>query len=77
VVRRPPGLHARTSERARQRGQRFGVEPHCRFAGEPLKHHTFFLIDPGGNRLEFKHYRDPETVLGRQDAPRVGNDELR
>ena len=63
--------------RARQRGLRFGVEPRCRFAGEPLEHHTFFLIDPGGNWLEFKHYRDPQAALGRRDCPRIGDDELR
>ncbi|MFZ0408595.1 MAG: VOC family protein [Cyanobium sp.] len=64
-------------ERARLRGLRFGVEPRCRFEGDQLEHHTFFLIDPSGNWLEFKHYRDPEAALGCRDSPRVGDDELR
>lgn len=60
-------------ERARSAGLRFGVEPKCRFAGERLEHHTFFLIDPAGNWLEFKHYTDPEAVLGCVEEARVGD----
>jgi len=60
-------------ERARSAGLRFGVEPKCRFAGERLEHHTFFLIDPSGNWLEFKHYSHPEAVLGCTEQTRVGD----
>jgi extradiol dioxygenase family protein len=60
-------------ERARSAGLRFGVEPKCRFAGERLEHHTFFLIDPSGNWLEFKHYTHPEAVLGCTEQTRVGD----
>jgi extradiol dioxygenase family protein len=60
-------------ERARAVGLRFGVEPKCRFAGEQLEHHTFFLIDPSGNWLEFKHYTHPEAVLGCTEQVRVGD----
>jgi extradiol dioxygenase family protein len=48
------------------------VEPKCRFAGERLEHHTFFLIDPSGNWLEFKHYTHPDAVLGCTEQTRVG-----
>ena len=60
-------------ERARATELRFGVEPKLRFAGEALEHHTFFLIDPAGNWLEFKHYSDPEAVLGCRSHTQVGD----
>ena len=60
-------------DRARAAGLRFGVEPRLRFAGEALEHHTFFLIDPSGNWLEFKHYSHPEAVLGCREFDRVGD----
>lgn len=59
--------------RARSAGLRFGVEPKRRFAGERLEHDTFFLIDPSDNWLEFKHYIDPEAVLGCLGEARVGD----
>jgi len=64
-------------ERARAAGLRFGVEPKCRFAGGPLEHHTFFLIDPAGNWLEFKCYSHPEAMLGCTDEAVVGDADLR
>ena len=64
-------------ERARSTGLRFGVEPRCRFPGEVLEHHTFFLIDPSDNWLEFKHYTHPEAVLGCVDQAVVGDAALR
>lgn len=63
--------------RAVTAGLRFGVEPKCRFAGEVLEHRTFFLIDPAGNWLEFKHYVHPEAILGCSDREVVGDDDLR
>jgi extradiol dioxygenase family protein len=60
-------------QRASAAGLRFGGEPRCRFAGEILEHHTFFLIDPAGNWLEFKHYLHPEAVLGCRDQTAVGD----
>jgi len=60
-------------ERSRSGGLAFAVEPKLRFAGEALEHHTFFLIDPAGNWLEFKHYSDPEAVLGCRDHTQVGD----
>jgi extradiol dioxygenase family protein len=64
-------------ERARAAELCFGVEPRCRYAGEQLEHHTFFLIDPSGNWLEFKHYSNAEAVLGCRDLAKVGDAELR
>jgi uncharacterized protein len=64
-------------QRAAAAGLRFGVEPKCRFAGEVLEHHTFFLIDPAGNWLEFKHYTHPEAILDCTGHGVVGDVELR
>jgi uncharacterized protein len=33
-----------------------------RFEGMVEEHRTFVLIDPSGNLLEFKHYRDPRMM---------------
>ena len=64
-------------ERARSAGLHFGVEPKLRFEGQLLEHHTFFLIDPGQNWLEFKHYRHPEAILGCREQGVVGDAALR
>ncbi|MEX1994657.1 MAG: VOC family protein [Steroidobacteraceae bacterium] len=39
-------------------GQRFVIEPHIRFRGQPGEQATMFLLDPSGNALEFKAFRD-------------------
>lgn len=39
-------------------GQRFIIEPHVRFKGEVGEQATMFLLDPCGNALEFKAFRD-------------------
>jgi len=52
------------------------VAPKCRFRDEPLGHWAFFLQDPSGNWLEFKHYSDPQAVLGRRELSEVGDRDL-
>jgi hypothetical protein len=39
-------------------GQKFIVEPHVRFEGEVGEQATMFLLDPCGNALEFKAFKD-------------------
>lgn len=41
----------------------FVVEPHVRFAGEAGEQHTMFFLDPSGNALEFKSFRDDTQVF--------------
>lgn len=48
----------------------------CRFPGLPLEHRTFFLQDPFGNLLEFKHYQNPEAVFGGQEWGQIGDSNL-
>ena len=64
-------------DRAQGAGLRFGVEAKCRYRDGALEHHTFFLIDPDHNWLEFKHYRHSEAVLGCTHLLSVGDHELR
>ena len=33
-----------------------------RFEAMAEEHRTFVLLDPSGNLLEFKHYRDPRMM---------------
>ncbi len=42
----------------RAAGTRFVIEPHLRFKGEAGEQATMFLLDPCGNALEFKAFRD-------------------
>jgi extradiol dioxygenase family protein len=37
---------------------RFVIEPHVRFRGQTGEQSTMFLLDPSGNALEFKSFRD-------------------
>jgi extradiol dioxygenase family protein len=41
----------------------FIIEPHIRFKGEPGEQGTMFFLDPSGNALEFKAFRDIELEL--------------
>lgn len=52
-------------DRLRGAGQRFLIEPHVRFRGEVGEQSTMFLLDPSGNALEFKSFRDPSRVFAR------------
>ena len=46
------------SERLRAAGTRFVIEPQIRFKGEVGEQATMFLLDPSGNALEFKAFKD-------------------
>lgn len=64
VVLDPPAFDA-LAERLRAAGQRFIIEPHTRFAGQPGEQSTMFLTDPAGNALEFKAFADPAMLFAR------------
>ena len=49
--------------RLRDGGVSFVIAPYVRFAGEPGEQATMFLLDPSGNALEFKSFRNPEQVF--------------
>ncbi len=43
----------------------FLMEPYTRFEGQPGEQGTFFVIDPSGNALEFKTFRDEKQIFAR------------
>lgn len=55
----------RLAERLRAAGTRFVIEPMVRYRGRPEEQATMFLLDPSGNALELKAYRDPSAVYHR------------
>ncbi len=53
------------ADRLRAAGVRFIIEPGIRFAGEAGEQATLFLLDPSGNALEFKTFRDMNRIFAR------------
>ena len=51
------------ADRLRAAGISFVIEPYVRFAGKPGEQATMFLLDPSGNALEFKAFRDPAMLF--------------
>ncbi|MGI4794097.1 MAG: VOC family protein [Janthinobacterium lividum] len=49
--------------RFRDAGLQFIIEPHIRFKGEVGEQATMFLLDPSGNALEFKAFRDMASLF--------------
>jgi extradiol dioxygenase family protein len=44
---------------------KFIIEPYIRFAGEVGEQATMFFLDPAGNALEFKSFRDPSQIFAK------------
>lgn len=59
----------RLRKRLQAAGTKFLIEPHIRFAGELGEQATLFLLDPAGNGLEFKSFRDPAQLFACAPAP--------
>jgi uncharacterized protein len=53
------------ANRLRAAGTVFVIEPYLRFEGEPGEQWTMFLLDPAGNALEFKAFRDESQVFAK------------
>jgi len=53
------------AEKLRAAGQRFIIEPHIRFKGEVGEQATMFFLDPSGNALEFKAFRDLASLFAK------------
>lgn len=53
------------ADKLRAEGIKFIVEPYIRFAGEVGEQATMFFLDPSGNALEFKAFRDMSLVFAR------------
>jgi extradiol dioxygenase family protein len=46
-------------------GVSFIIEPHIRFKGEVGEQATMFFLDPSGNALEFKAFKDMSSLFAR------------
>ncbi|MFO1299891.1 MAG: VOC family protein [Burkholderiaceae bacterium] len=62
----PMGEWQELAERLRAAGMRFVIEPHVRFEGEVGEQATMFFLDPSGNALEFKAFRDIASLFAKQ-----------
>lgn len=51
------------SQRLKTAGAKFIIEPHVRFAGQPGEQATLFVLDPSGNALEFKAFKEPHQLF--------------
>ena len=46
-----------------KRGVEFIIEPYIRFKGQPGEQATMFFMDPAGNALEFKSFKDFNQIF--------------
>jgi len=49
--------------RLQEKGVCFVIEPYIRFKGEVGEQATMFFLDPSGNALEFKAFRDDASIF--------------
>jgi hypothetical protein len=55
----------RLAARLQAQNTEFVIEPHVRFQGQVGEQATLFLLDPCGNALEFKAFRDMSQLFAR------------
>lgn len=53
------------ADRLTSAGQAFIIEPGIRFKGQVGEQATMFLLDPSGNALEFKAFRDESMIFAK------------
>jgi extradiol dioxygenase family protein len=51
------------ADRLQASGIEFLIEPHIRFKGQVGEQATLFLLDPSGNGIEMKAFRDPGKLF--------------
>lgn len=51
------------ADKLEKRGTKFVIEPYIRFKGEVGEQATMFFLDPSGNALEFKSFKDPSQIF--------------
>ena len=73
LVFKSEGAWQDLAERAKEKRLVFYQEKRVRFPGMPVEHLTFFLQDPSGNLLEFKHYRNDSAIFGEGHIDQVGD----
>ena len=53
------------ADHLRNAGIEFLIEPYIRFAGQVGEQATMFFLDPAGNALEFKSFRDMTQLFAK------------
>src|SRR5262249_27703299 len=53
------------AEKLKAKGLKFVIEPKIRFKGEVGEQATMFFLDPSGNALEFKGFRNFSAVFAK------------
>ena len=51
------------SQKLMKKNVDFIIEPYIRFKGLIGEQATMFFMDPSGNALEFKSFKDPEQIF--------------
>ncbi len=51
------------AQKLQEQNIQFIIEPYIRFKGQPGEQATMFFLDPSGNALEFKSFKDIEASL--------------
>ena len=51
------------SEKLKKNGIQFLIEPHIRFKGKVGEQATLFILDPSGNALEFKSFKNDNMLF--------------
>ncbi len=51
------------ADRLREAGIQFVIEPYIRFKGQVGEQATMFFLDPSGNALEFKSFKDMSQLF--------------
>lgn len=54
-----------TVDRLKRESVEFLIEPHIRFRGQTGEQATLFILDPSGNGIELKSFRDPDRLFAR------------
>ena len=53
------------ADRLKKTGTKFVIEPYVRFEGEVGEQATMFFLDPAGNSLEFKAFKDMSQLFAK------------
>ncbi len=53
------------AEKLTRAAMKFVIDPYIRFKGEVGEQATMFFLDPSGNALEFKSFKDPSQLFAK------------
>jgi len=59
-------------DKIKQQSIEFHIAPKIRFANTRIEHHSFFLLDPSNNLLEFKHYTHDSAIFDESSFKQIG-----